>query len=175
MLSSSGNQYIFILYHYDTKSIHTHILKNWQALEITKSWITFHEHLQQNGTAPALHILDNECSSTMQKSFRKYNVNFQLVPPYTHRRNAPERAIRTLKNHLCAVLASCDPNFPSQEWDRLVSQEILTLNLLRSSCTNPSLSAHAAINGNFDFNTMPLAPPVTNVLIHESASNQPSL
>ena len=40
IISSIRNQYIFILYHYDTKSIHTQLLKNWQALEITKSWIT---------------------------------------------------------------------------------------------------------------------------------------
>ena len=110
----------------------------------------------------------------MQKSFRKYNVNLQLVPPYTHLRNAAERAICTFKNHLCAGRAYCDPNFPSQEWYRLVPQAVLTINLVRSSRTNPSLSAHAAINGNFDFNATPLAPPGTKVLFHEAASNRPS-
>ena len=110
----------------------------------------------------------------MQKSFRKYNIDFQLVPLYTHRRNAAERAIRTFKNHLCAGLATCDPNFPSQEWDRLIPQSVLTLNLIRSSRTNPSLSSHAAINSNFYFNTTPLAPPGTKVLVHEASSNQPS-
>ena len=35
VLSSRGNQYIFVLYNYDINSIHTHLLKNRQALEIT--------------------------------------------------------------------------------------------------------------------------------------------
>ena len=46
--------------------------------------------------------------------------------------------------------------------------------MLRSYRTNPSLSSHAAINGNFDFNATPLAPPGTKVLIHGEASNRPS-
>ena len=110
----------------------------------------------------------------MQKAFLKYNVDFQLVPPYTHRRNASECAIRTFKNYLCAGLASCDANFPSQEWDRLIPQDVITLNLLRSSRKKTSLSAHTDINGNFDFNATPLAPPGTKVLVHEAASNRPS-
>ena len=110
----------------------------------------------------------------MQKSFRKYNVKFQLIPPYTHRRNAAERAICTLKNYLCAGIASCKPNFPSKEWDCLIPHAVLTLNLLRSSRTNPSISSHAAINGSFDFNATPLAPPGTKVLVHKAASNRPS-
>ena len=44
---------------------------------------------------------------------------------------------------------------------------MLTLNLLRSSRKNPSLSAHAAIHGLFDFNKTPLAPPGIQVLIHD--------
>ena len=110
----------------------------------------------------------------MQKDFHKYNIDFQLVPLYTHRRNAAKRAIRTFKNHLCARLDSCDPNFPSQEWDRLILQAVIPLNLLRSSRTNPRLSAHAAINRNFDFNAITLAPPDTKVLVHGAASNQTS-
>ena len=108
----------------------------------------------------------------MQRAFRKYNVNFQLVPPYTHRRNAAKRAIRTFNNHLCSGLASCDPNFPFQEWDRLIPQAVITVNLLRSSCTNPRFSAQPAINGNFDFNATSLATPGTKVLIQKAASNQ---
>ena len=107
----------------------------------------------------------------MQKSFRKYNVDFQLVPPYTHHRNAAERAIRTFKNHLYAGLTSCDPNFTSQKWDRLIPQAMITLNLLCSSRKNPSLSSHTAINGNFNFNATPLAPPGTKVLVYKAASN----
>ena len=161
VLSSHSNQYIFVLYNYDTNSIRAHLLKKLQALEITTDCKTCHEHLRQNGASPTLRILNNECYHTMQKAFRKYNVDFQLVPPCTLRRNAAEREIRTFKDHLCARLASCKPNFPSQEWDSLIPQAVITLNLLQSSHTNSSLSAHASINRNFDFNANPLAPPDT--------------
>ena len=57
-------------------------------------------------------------------------TTFQLVPPHTHRANAAERAIQTFKNHFKAGIASLDPDFPITEWDRLLEQAFLTLNLL---------------------------------------------
>ena len=174
ILSSRGNHYIFVQYNYDKNSIHTQLLKNRQTQEITEAWKACHEHIQQHGASPTLHILDNECSSTNQKAFRKYNVNFQIVPLYTHRRNFAKRVIRTFNNHICAGLASCDPSLLSQEWGCLIPQAVLTLNLIRSPRTNTSLYFHAAINSNFDFNATPLAPPGTKVLVHEAASNRPS-
>ena len=84
-----------------------------------------------------------------------------------HRCNAAEHAIHTLKNHYLAGLASCDNFSPLAEWDRLLPQVELTLNLLRSSRVNPSLSAYAYLFGNFNFNKTPLASPGTKVLIHK--------
>jgi len=43
----------------------------------------------------------------------------------------------------------------------------MTLNFLRSCRFNPKLSAYEALNGTFDFNTTPLVPPGTKVLLHE--------
>ena len=64
-----------------------------------------------------------------------------------------------------AILASCDPKFPIAEWDRLLDQAELTLNLLRNSRVNPKLSSHAYLFGNFDFNSTPIAPPGTKVQV----------
>jgi hypothetical protein len=100
-----------------------------------------------------------------QPNSRK-GVEYQLVLPHVHRRNAAERAIQTFKNHFLAFLATCDPDFPVSEWDRLLFQAELTLNLLRSPRVNPKLSAYAYLNGNFDFNKTPLTPPGTKVLVH---------
>ena len=97
-------------------------------------------------------------------------VDFQLVDPHAHRRNAAERAIRTFKNHVIAGLCSTDRNFPLHLWDRLLPQALLSLNLLRSSRINPKLSAWAQVHGAFDFNRTPLAPPGTRVLIHEPST-----
>ena len=90
-----------------------------------------------------------------------------MVPPNIHRRNAAERAIRTFKAHFLSGLATCDPNFPISEWDRLLPQAEMTLNMLRTSRIHPKLSAYAYIAGPHDFNKNPLAPPGTKVIIHK--------
>jgi len=91
---------------------------------------------------------------------------------HIHRRNAAERAIRTFKNHFLAGFLSCNPFFPLREWDRLLPQSILTLNLLRNARLNPKLSAHAFLFDNYDFNRCPLVPPGTQVIIHSKPSNR---
>ena len=100
--------------------------------------------------------------------------DYQLVPPGIHRRNSAERAIRTWKNHFIAGLPSVDPNFPLNLWDRLVEQGHITLNLLRASRMNPKLSAYAQIEGEFDYNRTPLAPPGIKVIVHEKPKDRAS-
>ena len=90
------------------------------------------------------------------------DISFQLVPPHNHRANLAERAIQTFKAHFIATLASADPDFPLSQWDLLLEQANITLNLLRSSRSNPKLSAYAYLFGNFDYNATPLAPPGTS-------------
>ena len=46
--------------------------------------------------------------------------------------------------------------------------------MLHSSRRNPSLSAYAAVHGNFDFNATPMAPPGTKVVVHEKADSRKS-
>ena len=82
--------------------------------------------------------------------------------------------IHTFENHFKAGLATVDKKFPISEWDRLVEQAVLTLNLLRTSRVNPKLSAWAYLFGMFDFNKCPLAPPGTKVVLHEKPSNRAS-
>jgi hypothetical protein len=127
------------------------------------------------GFSPTLHILDNECSHVMKQAFAKHSVNFQLVPPHVHRRNAAERAIQTWKNHFSAGLATCDPKFPLTMWDQLMPQADLTLNLLRSSRRYPKLSAHSCLNKAFNFPNTPLAPPGTQVVAHITPSQRANM
>ena len=100
------------------------------------------------------------------------DVDFQLTPAGLHRRNNAERAIQTFKNHFKAGIASLDPDFPIAEWDRLLEQAFLTLNLLRPARVNPKLSGYAYVFGQFDFNATPLAPPGTKVLVHSKPTNR---
>ena len=97
-----------------------------------------------------------------------------MAPPHQHRQNAAENAIKTFKSHLLSGLATCDPHFPISEWDRILPQAELTLNLLRNSRINNKLSAWAYLNGHHDFNRHPLAPPGTKTIIHLKPSNRQS-
>ena len=170
--SSRGNNYIFVLYHQDTNSIHAVAIPNRQAASIRNAWETTHKLLLRHGHPPDLHILDNECSQDLKDAFTKYKIQFQRVPPKEHRANAAERAIRTFKNHFVSVLCTVHSKFPLTEWDRLLPQTTLTLNLLRSSRIHPSLSAHASLFGNYDFNRTPLAPMGTQIVAHTSADTR---
>ena len=164
--SSRGNHYIFVLYHQDTNTIHAVAIPNRKAASIRNAWEQTHRILVHQGHPPDLHILDNECSQDLKDAFLKYQIKFQRVPPKEHRANAAERAIRTFKNHFVSVLCAADSKFPLSEWDRLLPQTTLTLNLLRSSRIHPSLSAHASLFGQFDFNRTPLAPMGTQIIAH---------
>ena len=85
-----------------------------------------------------------------------------------------ERAIQTFKNHFISCLCTAPPGFPAAEWDRLLPQAEITLNLLRNCRYNPALSAYAALFGTFDCNRTPVAPFGTKVLIHEKPTNRAS-
>jgi hypothetical protein len=167
--SSRGNHYIFVLYHHDTNTIHAEAIPNRQAASIRSAWETTHKKFIRQGHAPNLHILDNECSQELKDAFSKYNIDFQRVPPKEHRANAAERAIHTFKNHFISTLCTIDSNYPMSEWDRLLPQTILSLNLLRSSRIHPSLSAHASLFGQYDFNRVSIAPPGTKIVAHVTA------
>ena len=82
---------------------------------------------------------------------KEKEITHQLVTPHNHRANIAERAIQTFKQHFKAILASVDPEFPIEQWDQLLNQAELTLNLLRSARMNAKLSAHAFMNGEFNF------------------------
>jgi hypothetical protein len=102
----------------------------------------------------------------------KYNMDYELVPPGCHRRNAAEVAIRNFKAHFLSVLAGVSDDFPLSLWDKLLPQTEITLNLLRQSNATPTISAYAHLNGPFDYNKMPLAPMGCNVQVHEKTDSR---
>lgn len=102
----------------------------------------------------------------MKQVFSIAKVKYQLISPHVYRCNAAEREIRTFKNHLITGLCLCDTNVPAEEWDRLIPQATIPLNVLQSSRRNPSLLSYTDIYGNFDFNATSLAPPGTRTIVH---------
>jgi hypothetical protein len=116
--------------------------------------------------------LDNEASKLLKTYLHQQDITFQLVPSYSHRRNSAERAIRSFKDHLIAVLCSTDKSFPMHLWDRLLPQAVITLNMLRTSRINPKLSAATHIYGQYDFNRAPMAPPGKIIIAHETPNRR---
>jgi len=170
--SSNGNNYLMIVYDYDSNYIFAEPFKTRTAQSLLIAYKAVHSKLCNAGLRPKLQRLDNECSELLKTFMRTHDIDFQLAPPGCHRRNAAERAVRTYKNHFISGLCSLDPEFPLHLWDRLVPQSLISLNLVRGSRINPKLSAWAQVNGNFDFNRTPLAPPGIRVLVHEPSDKR---
>ena len=59
------------------------------------------------------------------------------------------------------------PDFPLHLWDRLIQQSVITLNLLRPCRRNPAISAYSALEGPFNYDATPLAPPGCKTIIYE--------
>jgi hypothetical protein len=172
--SNSGNNYMIVLHDYDSNSILVEAIRSRTGPCILAGYQVLHSRLVAAGLRPKLQRLDNECSVALKQFLAAEDVDFQLVPPHLHRRNAAERAILTFKNHFIAGLCSVDKDFPLHLWDKLLPPAELTLNMLRGSRLNPKLSAHAQMHGLMDFNRTPLAPPGIRVLVHIKPSERTS-
>ena len=172
--ASTGNTQLFILYDYDSNSIHAEPMPNKTSGSILAAYKRVHNVLVTAGLRPKLQRLDNECSEALKEFMTEQDIDFQRVPPGIHRANAAERAIRTFKNHFIAGLCSTDRDFPLHLWDRLVHQATLSLNIMRGSRLNPNLSAWAQVYGHYNFNRTPIAPPGIRVLVHEKPDNRAS-
>ena len=96
------------------------------------------------------------------------------MQPNNHRANSVEWAIQIFKNHFITGLCSSGATFPINLWDRLLPQATMTLNMLRNSRINPKLSANAQLEGTFDYNCTPLAPPGTAVIVHNKPDKRRS-
>ena len=172
--SSRGYEYVMVIYDYDSNAILARPFKNRQAKELVNTWTKLFNDLTRNGHTTENFIMDNECSKEMKTALTKYKMNYQLVPPDSHRRNAAERAIRTFKNHFLSCLATCHKHFPIREWDRLLPQAVMTLNMLRNTRLNPKLSSHAYLFGQHNFAKNPLAPFGAKIMIHNKSDRRGS-
>ena len=98
--------------------------------------------LRERGHVVDLQVLENEARKEHRQVITQtWKATFQLVPPYVHRRNTAERAIRTFKAHFLAILVGVDRDFPSSLWDTILPQTELTLNLPHQATLAPEISA----------------------------------
>jgi hypothetical protein len=172
VVSSKVNKYIIILYDYDSNAILAQPIKDRTDPELVRAFQVMEQELVARGLTPKLMKLDNEASKLLKMYLHQHKITFQLVPPYSHRQNAAERAIRSFKDHLIAGICSTDKSFPMHRWEILLPQAVITLNMLRTSRINPKLSASIHIDGQYDFNRTPMAPPGTRIIAHETPSRR---
>jgi hypothetical protein len=165
----SGKKQILILYEYDSNSVLSAPMKNRGDKYMVRAFELLIKSLIICGLKPSLQSLDNEASLALRNYLTKQGINYQLAPPHIHWRNNAERAIQTFENHFISGLYSVDSNFPLKLWDKVLPHATITFNLLSKSIINPRMSAYAQLNGRFDFNRTPLAPPGTRVIADEKS------
>ena len=127
-------------------------LQSRSAKSLTKTYQAIFQCWKATGViCPNWHILDNEAPAELKQAICENKCRLELTPADHHRRNAAERAIQTFKGHFISVLAGVADGFPINQWDELLPQTILTLNLLRQSNVAPNISAYAYHHGSFDY------------------------
>lgn len=142
-------------------------MKNREKETIIEKFEEIYKYLIAQKFAPKLHVMDNECSKFLTEFIENGGTKIQLVEPHQHRVNAAERAIQTFKNHFIAGLCTVHPQFPLQLWCELLPHAELTLNLLQQARSNNKLSAYTVLEGEFNFDKTPLAPPGTKALVFD--------
>jgi hypothetical protein len=110
--SGKGNSYVSVCYIYDCNYVKVIPMKSRSASEWVKAYDTIHQELAVKGFNPKLQTLYNEASAALKNFFTINDIDYQLLPPHCHRRNAAERSIRTFKEYFVTGLSSIDPAFP---------------------------------------------------------------
>ena len=110
--SISGNNYVFVVYDYDSNSIHALPIPTRKKEHILAAFQKIVKRLILKGLKPQLHKLDNEVSHLMKNYMESQQIKYELTPTDLHRRNLAECAIQTFKNHFIAGLCSTHPDFP---------------------------------------------------------------
>jgi hypothetical protein len=116
--------------------------------------------------------IKNSLSDALKNFFIANDVDYQLVPPHCHRRNAAERDIPTFKENFVTGLSSVDPTFPLHLWERLLPQAEIRLNLLRTLRLHNQLSAAAHFHDLVDYNKISFAPSGYKIIAQEKPGKQ---
>ena len=120
--ASSGNQYIMIAYHCDTNLI---LAVTFKTRKDTHRLIAYDKmkKLSNHNLTADLKIIFNGARTEYKRVIKKkWNINYQLVPPNTHRIITAEQAIHTFKTYFIATLAGVAHDFPRNLWDLLLPQ-----------------------------------------------------
>jgi len=163
--SFSSMVYIFIAYVYDLNVILAIPMPSRSAESMQAAFEKVITHLNERDVKVTLNVMDNESSKLVESYIKEQDIDIHMVPPNNHRVNAAERAIRTFKDHFISALATIDGDCPLQLWDQFLPQVQDTLNMLRTSRRNPTISAYEDLEGPYDYNKTPMSILGTKSLI----------
>ena len=82
--SYAGMQYFFIAYIYDQNYIMILPMKNRTDASMIEVFKEVYLPLQQKGSNPKLHVLDNECSKAIKNFVNSQKTAIQLIKPHNH-------------------------------------------------------------------------------------------
>jgi hypothetical protein len=57
-------------------------------------------------------------------------------------------------------------------WDRFLPQAVLTLNMLTTSRISPKISVATHLDGQYNYNRAPMAPPGNIIIAHETPNHR---
>ena len=160
-------QYIAVFFNEETNYIHFELLCNRSASEIAKAYKAAIDFFEDRNIITKIMHLDGETSDELERYIKKRGIKIQFCPPSNHRTLKAERAVQTAKNHIISSFCTADPDYPMNEWDLFMPQIEMTLNLMRGSAINPTISAWHHVNGIFKWTHTPIAPIGMKVIIHE--------
>ena len=170
--SRSGNQYIMIVYHFDSNAITAAPFKYHANKHRLPAYGSIMRHLKDRNTLVDLKIVDNKASNYYKRIIKaKWGLRYQLVPSHIHCRNAAECAIHTFKEIFLSILSGIEKTSPKNLWYLLILETELTLNLLGQSILNPNILAWEYFLSPFDYNAIPIGPLVCPVMFYWKTSN----
>ena len=164
-VSNRGKRYISVFYVYDANFIKGRPIKSRHRQELLSAYEEIYKWCTARGFKPQLQRMDNETSQEVEDFIQSQNADVQYSAPGSHCPPA-EKAVQTYKSCFKSVTASLPNSFPIGYWCRLCEQVDLCVNIVRACRRNPLLSAWAACEGDFHFDSTPIAPPGTEMLMH---------
>ena len=167
MTFNRGHQCVFVMIDKDTNGICMEPLKSRKSKCIVEACNTCHRRLTECGFTAELVRLDDEISKDLITAIENNNPDCQIASPGDHRTNPAENAVKHAEAHFKSVRACADPSFDPKDWDQLLLQTELTLNLSRPSKINPNVSACTMTDGHCDHCRNPMVPAATQVVVHE--------
>ena len=169
-MSIDGSVCFFVLYHYKTNTILVKAIANVDDRSIFATYKEIFETLEveAKGYKPKINVMDNQATKYIKKFLTNKECSLQLVEPHNYHVNTVERAIQTFKDTFIAALATTDRDFPLQLWDKLAPQAQDILNLIHALRINPNILAYEALNGPYNWDRYPLAPPGCKAIIYKA-------